>query len=168
MFSLTQKKRKTKDLNITVDAKSVMKSIQVVIGASHATRADFRKNFDKWTSGNKEIDYFIQNTQIHAWNQFLVLEWYPWENFSDIEEIDQGGYGTVFRAKTKLGRIRYWNHENNQWSRYNIDDDEYVALKTKMKALVNISLLFSIVKMEIYVNNYNVNIMKLLGKKRLE
>src|SRR5947209_19044898 len=117
MFSLTQKKRKTKDLNITVDAKSVMKSIQVVIGASHATRADFRKEFDKWTSGNKEIDYFIQNTQIYAWDNYLVLEWHPWEKFSEIKEIGKGGYGTVFRVKSKVQRIAYWNHEMNQWSR---------------------------------------------------
>src|SRR4051794_31331973 len=66
--------------------------------------AHFRKDFDKWTSGNKEIDYFIQNTQIHTWRNWLVLEWYPWENFSQIEEIGKGGYGTVFRAKTKIGR----------------------------------------------------------------
>src|SRR5947209_12525911 len=130
MFSLTQKKRKTKDLNITVDAKSVMKSIQVVIGASHATRADFRKNFDKWTSGNKEIDYFIQNTQIHAWQWRLVLEWYPWSTFSEVEEIGKGGYGTVFRAKPKVQRILYWDHSNNQWSRHQINQyNEYIALK---------------------------------------
>jgi len=77
----------------------------------------------------------------------LVLEWYPWSTFSEIEEIGKGGYGTVFRAKTKVGRIWKWdhkenewsaktkvgsiikwNHQSNQWRRY--DDDEYVALKT--------------------------------------
>ena len=26
----------------------------------------FRNDIDKWTSGNKEIDYFIQQTQIYA------------------------------------------------------------------------------------------------------
>jgi hypothetical protein len=28
----------------------------------------------------------------------------------------------------KIGRIEYWDHENNWWSRYNLY--EYVALKT--------------------------------------
>ena len=61
----------------------------------------------------------------------MVLEWYPWENFSDIEEVGKGGYATVFRAKVKLERIRYWNHQTNQWSREDIDEyNEYVALKT--------------------------------------
>ena len=91
--------------------------------------AHFRKDFDKWTSGNKEIDYFIQNTQIHAWHFTLVLEWYPWSTFSEIEEIGKGGYGTVFRAKRQVGRIKKWDHYNNQWRR-EIVHDSYVALKT--------------------------------------
>src|SRR6185369_13376681 len=78
----------------------------------------FRNDFDKWTSGNEEIDYFIQNTQIHAWRNWLVLEWYPWSTFSEIEQIGKGGYGTVFRAKTKVQRIIRWDHYNDQWSRY--------------------------------------------------
>ena len=88
----------------------------------------FRQDFDKWTSGNTEIDYFIQNTQIHAWACDLVLEWYPWSTFSDIEEIGKGGYGTVFRAKTKIGRVIKWHHQNNQWRRHY--SNLYVALKT--------------------------------------
>src|SRR5437660_1410001 len=72
--------------------------------------ARFRNDFDKWTSGNKEIGYFIQNTQIYASNDRLVLEWYPWENFCEIEEIGKGGYATVFRAKKQVRRIEYWDH----------------------------------------------------------
>ena len=37
MSSLTQKRRKRKDLNNTIDVKSVMKSIQKLIGVEHAT-----------------------------------------------------------------------------------------------------------------------------------
>ena len=89
--------------------------------------ARFRNDFDKWTSGNKEIDYFMQNTQIHARNSMQVLEWYPWSSFSEIEEIGKGGYATVFRAKTQVGKISKWNHRKNEWRHgYNY----YVALKT--------------------------------------
>jgi hypothetical protein len=59
----------------------------------------------------------------------LLLEWYPWENFSEIEQIGKGGYATVFRAKRSVGIIKYWDHQINQWSREE-DCDEYVALKT--------------------------------------
>jgi hypothetical protein len=102
-----------------------------IAGANHATPLDSDKAFSTWTSGNKEIDYFIQNTQIHAWHNRLVLEWFPWEIFSEIEEIGKGGYGTVFRAKPKVQRIKKWDHENNQWRREEINKyNPYVALKT--------------------------------------
>ena len=57
-------------------------------------------------TNGRQIDFFIQNTQIHPWESNLVLECYPWENFSAIEEIGTGGYATVFRAITKVGRIQ--------------------------------------------------------------
>lgn len=62
----------------------------------------------------------------------MVLEWYPWEVFSDIKKIGQGGYGTVFRAKPKVRKIEKWDHENNEWRRYQKDhyNSEFVALKT--------------------------------------
>jgi hypothetical protein len=88
----------------------------------------FRQGFSKWTSGNAEIDYFIQNAQIYACYHKLVLEWYPWESFSDIEKIGEGGYGTVFCAKNGMGRILEWNQQNNRWNRFEID--KYFALKT--------------------------------------
>src|SRR5205823_5194358 len=113
----------------------------------------FRNDFDKWTSGNKEFDYFIQNTQIHVWSYQLVLEWYPWSTFSEIEEIGKGGYATVFRAKRQVQRIKKWNYQTNEWSRIEKDDDyynEYVALKTMgdfeskdfMNEVTNLRLLY--------------------------
>jgi hypothetical protein len=42
---------------------------------------------------------------IHARRKELLLEWYPWELFSAIEEIEKGGYGAIFRAKPKLELI---------------------------------------------------------------
>ncbi|CAG8509600.1 8454_t:CDS:2 [Diversispora eburnea] len=97
----------------------------------NATR--FRQAFPTWTSNNEEIDGFIQNAQIHAWKGELLLEWYPWETFSDVEKIGQGGYGSVFRAKRKLQRIHKWDQENNEWCRHeqgSFPHEEYVALKT--------------------------------------
>ena len=45
----------------------------------------FQNNFNKWTSGNKEIDEFIQNFQLNATCNEEVLEWIPYEKFSNIE-----------------------------------------------------------------------------------
>jgi len=99
--------------------------------------ARFRQAFSTWTSGNKEIDYFIQNSQIHAMTSITVLEWWPYETFSNVEKIGKGGYGTVFRANTGIQRIKGWDKQNNRWLRYEKSDSpelplyrEFVALKT--------------------------------------
>src|SRR5947207_8923370 len=40
----------------------------------------FQQEFNKWTSGNKEIDEFIQKFQLNATHREEILEWIPYEN----------------------------------------------------------------------------------------
>src|SRR6266487_1949467 len=56
MFSLRKKRRKNKDLNDTIDVKSVMKSIQILFGASNATRLISEKTL---TNGHQAIKRLI-------------------------------------------------------------------------------------------------------------
>ena len=81
----------------------------------------FQQDFNKWTSGNKEIDEFIQKFQLNATRYEEVLEWIPYEKFSDIEYLAKGGFGTVHKAKWIDGYICYWNIDQNKWNRYNTD-----------------------------------------------
>ena len=60
----------------------------------------------------------------------MVLEWYPWEAFSEVEKIGEGAHATVFRAKTNVQRIEKWDQQMNEWSRLRIKQDKYIALKT--------------------------------------
>ena len=77
----------------------------------------FQNDFNKWTSGNKEIDEFIQNFQSNATRRQEVLEWIPYEKFSDIEYLAKGGFGTVHKAEWIDGYILYWNTNVNKWNR---------------------------------------------------
>ena len=43
------------------------------------------ENFSNWTSGNKEIDEFIQDTQRNAISYSTYLEWIPWDQFEKME-----------------------------------------------------------------------------------
>jgi len=81
----------------------------------------FQQDFNKWTSGNKEIDEFIQKFQLNATRQEEVLEWIPYEKFREIEYLAKGGFGTVHKAKWIDGYIWYWNIDQNKWYRYNTD-----------------------------------------------
>ena len=78
----------------------------------------FQQDFNKWTSGNKEIDEFIQKFQLNATRYEEVLEWIPYEKFRDIEYLAKGGFGTVHKAKWIDGRIEYWDIDQNKWNRY--------------------------------------------------
>jgi len=86
----------------------------------------FQQNFKNWTSGNRDIDEFIQQTQLKAKRWREVIEWIEYDRFENIEYLAKGGFGTVHKATWKDGRILDWDSENNQWER---DGSIKVALK---------------------------------------
>jgi len=88
----------------------------------------FRQNFEKWTSGNVDIDKFIQDTQLSANNSEKVLEWIPYNRFYDIEFVAKGGYGKVYRAIWINGFITSWDNKIQNWKR--IYQNKDVALKS--------------------------------------
>jgi hypothetical protein len=79
----------------------------------------FKRNFKNWTSNNKEIDKFIQDTQLSAHRDYEesdVLRWIPYNKFYNIEYIAKGGFGRVYRAN--------WIDENL------VDKNKVIALKS--------------------------------------
>src|ERR1043165_4510080 len=65
----------------------------------------FRNDFNKWTSGNKEIDEFIQNFQLNATCYQEVLEWIPYEKFENVKYLAKGGFGMVHKSIWVDGHI---------------------------------------------------------------
>ena len=75
----------------------------------------FQLNFDNWTSGNNDIDKFIQDTQLSAYNNNAkkALEWIPYNRFYDIKYIAyKGGFGEVYRANWIDGYNQSWRRKN--------------------------------------------------------
>ena len=87
----------------------------------------FQQNFQNWTSGNHDIDEFIQKTQLKARNHEKVIEWVEYDRFENVEYLAKGGFGTTYKAIWKDGFIQNWDSKNNQWKRYK--ENEPVALK---------------------------------------
>src|SRR5688500_13517678 len=80
----------------------------------------FQQKFIDWTSGNDDIDKFIQNTQLSAHKDVKeALEWIPYDRFYDIEYIAKGGFGKVYKAYLTNGFITDWDNENQKWKRNN-------------------------------------------------
>ncbi|RIA87963.1 kinase-like domain-containing protein [Glomus cerebriforme] len=87
----------------------------------------FQQNFENWTSGNNDIDKFIQNTQLSTEESYKVLEWIPYDRFYNIKYIAQGGFSKIYKAKWIDGFITEWDNKNKKWKRWGNMD---VALKS--------------------------------------
>jgi hypothetical protein len=87
----------------------------------------FQQNFENWTSGNDDIDKFIQNVQLSAHsNAKEALEWIPYDRLYNIEYIAKGGFGKVYRANWIDGYIASW--KSGRWKRGS--EKMLVALKS--------------------------------------
>jgi hypothetical protein len=80
----------------------------------------FQQNFGNWTSGNDDIDKFIQNTQLLTHEKYKIfenaLEWIPYDRFYNIKYIAQK---KVYMANWIDGSLGYWSSEYQNWKRVN-------------------------------------------------
>ena len=83
----------------------------------------YQQNFKNWTSGNNDIDKFIQDTQLLAHSTSYhapdALEWISYDRFHNIKYIAKGKFGEVYKANWFDGNISYWNKKNQNWRRNN-------------------------------------------------
>src|SRR4051794_32123742 len=81
----------------------------------------FQQNFQNWTSGNHDIDEFIQKAQLKARDYKEDLEWIEYDRFENVKYLAKGGFGTTYKAIWKDGYIAKWDSENNQFKRYGVN-----------------------------------------------
>src|SRR6266498_5946366 len=78
----------------------------------------FKRNFEKWTSGDNKFDKFIQNTQLKAHNNLKgALEWIPYNKFCSVKYITEDKFGKIYSANWIDGCIWLWDDENQDWER---------------------------------------------------
>ena len=82
---------------------------------------NLRENYANWTSGNIEIDNYIQEWQHHRSD--LIFEWIPYNQFDNIKEIIKSDFTTVYSATWIDGPLEYVDYE---WER---TPNKKVALK---------------------------------------
>jgi hypothetical protein len=79
----------------------------------------FQQNFVNWTSGNNDIDKFIQDSQLSVHLDDAAskaLEWIPYDRFYNIKYIAEA---KKYKAKWIDGNISYWNIYDQNWIRRN-------------------------------------------------
>ncbi|RHZ64823.1 hypothetical protein Glove_320g137 [Diversispora epigaea] len=66
----------------------------------------FQNEFDEWTSGDREIDKFIQQTQLSANKCKEIIEWISFDRLENVTYLAKGGFGTVYKADWLDGVIK--------------------------------------------------------------
>jgi hypothetical protein len=97
----------------------------------------FQQNFKNWTSGNHEVDKFIQKVQLKAEELQQILEWIEYDRFENVKYIAKGGFGTIYKAIWKDGYITGWDIKNNQWKRSKFYGETYENFPVVLKCLYN-------------------------------
>jgi hypothetical protein len=80
----------------------------------------FRRNFKNWTSGNNDIDKFVQDTQLLEHTRYWVkdaIEWIPYDRLNTNTIKDK--FDKVYRANWIDGNISLWNNIKQNWDRFN-------------------------------------------------
>src|ERR1043165_6543513 len=90
----------------------------------------FQQNFKNWTSGNHDVDEFIQKAQLKAKDEEQIIEWIEYDRFENVEYLAKGGFGITYKAIWRDGSIGYWDSKNYQFIREKDDEKGHpVALK---------------------------------------
>ena len=111
-----------------------------------------KENFRNWTSGNKNIDEFIQDSQLNAVYYNKRLEWIPYEKFQNVTYITKGGFGKIYSAEWPEGKIRCWDIKNQKWERLS---NRKVALKSLDNSSdISTDFLNEVIKKFIFRNGY--------------
>ncbi|PKY28234.1 kinase-like protein [Rhizophagus irregularis] len=88
-----------------------------------------------WTSGNKYIDKFIQESQLKVNSYREFIEWIPFNRLRNIEYLAQGGFSTIYKAIWLDGFV-----DNVQRYRYIIDYDVKPSLNKNEKKGIHVAL----------------------------
>ncbi|RHZ77394.1 hypothetical protein Glove_180g74 [Diversispora epigaea] len=99
----------------------------------------FQDEFPDWTSENKEIDKFIQETQLNALGRSSFIEWVDYKKFFNVQYLARGGFGTVYKANWLKGPIVEWNMKTQTWTREIVGSDKYTVALKSLNNSVNIT-----------------------------
>ncbi|CAB4441611.1 unnamed protein product [Rhizophagus irregularis] len=113
----------------------------------------YEENYVNWTSGNNNIDGFIQEMQLKINHPTdIIFEWIPYHQFSSIKEISKDNSAAVYLATWRDGPLFYYSSKNKHTRIFN----ERVTLKCIYNSQIMVNDF--LVKVKNYVNYYSKRI----------
>ncbi|CAB5368563.1 unnamed protein product [Rhizophagus irregularis] len=87
-----------------------------------------------WTSESPDINKFIKDTMYDVRNSkqayvYEFLEWVPFDRFTDIKKIGEGGFSKVYSATWIDGKLEYFRINNGNYKKEEFKPPKKVALK---------------------------------------
>src|SRR6185369_15041327 len=71
--------------------------------------------FNTWTSGNEKVDGFIQRCQKLSALPGNIMEWIPFEQFTDVNYLSKGGFGSIYNATWNRGYINDYDEGKKEF-----------------------------------------------------
>ncbi|EXX50720.1 Rad53p [Rhizophagus irregularis DAOM 197198w] len=115
--------------------------------------SNLKQNFANWTSGNQQIDEFIQEMQLKINNYNNIVEWIPYNQFNDINKIGKNDSAAIYSA--------IWNNNCDKMEQKRIHNKE-VTLKYLCNSQNNDITNEFLSKIKTYFIEYD-NIIELYG-----
>ncbi|GBC02684.1 hypothetical protein RclHR1_04750012 [Rhizophagus clarus] len=115
-----------------------------------------KENFTTWSSGNEDIDDFIQKTQLNFEPEDLVFEWIPNNHFNDVKEIGKNDSATIYSAIWKGGPLSY-DEDQKELIR---ESDKKVALKCLHNSQIVVSEFLNEVKTCLMIKSESDNLLE--------
>ncbi|CAB5388895.1 unnamed protein product [Rhizophagus irregularis] len=115
--------------------------------------SNLKQNFANWTSGNQQIDEFIQEMQLKINNYNNIVEWIPYNQFNDINKIGKNDSAALYSA--------IWNNNYDKMEQKSIYNKE-VTLKYLCNSQNNDITNEFLNKIKSYFIEYD-NIIKIYG-----
>lgn len=77
----------------------------------HCIQKVLQDNWKSWTSGNDDIDQAIREAQLICPLPRYIIEWIPYEQFTNIKKFAEGGCASIFDATWPKASAVSMNHD---------------------------------------------------------
>ncbi|KAG9298331.1 hypothetical protein G9A89_002819 [Geosiphon pyriformis] len=89
-------------------------------------KSRFLNIWETWSSGNNNIDQYINHTQQISESSRGCLEWISPDEIEFLDKVGEGGFGFVKKGSWEKGKILFWDKKNQKYERSGVTK---VALK---------------------------------------
>ncbi|CAG8527175.1 27919_t:CDS:2 [Dentiscutata erythropus] len=118
-----------------------------------------KERFSKWNTGDDKLDKLIRVCQLNAVSPSNIIEWIPYEEFTDVQKITKGGFSIIYTAIWKKGPYKMWDFEQQELKRG--DEGTYI-----LKTLESLEKSFKEIETSITVEPFYQSLVRCYGLTR--